>query len=265
MMRILIIITVLFLSTTSCNRVMHKNESIDCHCDERQVWKLVLETESIKKIYDDGRLIIDNAYSYDNSRRAYWDFFTCRFYTLVMDPNESVDSLQNMYGVNLWNYGKELNSKRNIRYSINVLDVVNDYENVIFYDVDSLKNADEVDYPYGATFYPYGEIPNFCNGKTSIKLDDNSHGAYIIGIDLDSCKVINDEYYWYPYYTGYCGVAASEIDWVDIINFDMSLDSFYQYQYYDVLQYLDSLSLAGNPDIDTSKLYRNHPKLKGKW
>lgn len=267
MIKSLFIGVVLILVCGSCSKALLVHDTSDCVCSEEQVWKLIFESDTFKRKREEGAtIVIDDAYSYDSSRPAYWDFFTCRFFELVIDP-DGVDSLQALYGKSSWRKGQKLASKRNVRHLIDLKELIVCNINVLFYDLGSPGKEGDSMHTIGKPLYPYGDRPSFCGDKGYLTLDDDSDGCYLIdfAVVADSCVITREDYYWYPYYTGYCGIPAYEIDWIDIIDFDMSLDSFYQIQYYDVMQKLDSIRLAKNPDVDSDELWRSHPEFMGKW
>jgi len=232
-------------------------------CSEEKIWELIFDYRPfVKPILRNKAIVIDNAFSTNTRLPAYSDYFECGFYDNVIDAwSEDILNIKNPSAS--WEYGQEMSKIRNKRFPIGATHVADNYPDIYFLDLNkysqfNLPEPFSVRYK-ARCFYPFGKGITYIDGgkKAMVGLDAGDEFVYHFHISTDSCKVtffdqiLLDNYH------------CDRIDWVDYIDFDMSLDSFYETQYYDLLRRLDSIEISKNPN--SRSLYKDIPALKGKW
>lgn len=212
-----------------------------CNCEEEDVWQLIIESKEFQKILSQrGAIVLDNAYSFNSNTQAYREYFKCPFYEYVLmaRKQENFDlEVAQMY----WAIGQTISKHWNVRNPVKSISVVDKIEGVYFYDLRSLANSTlyhELPKNHGK-FFLYGPPIAEDTDIISVVLDSDSDRSYFFTVDCSTCKIVSSFEDFYDRMI--CSPGGWSGDWIEVINFDMSLDSFYQAHYNDLIYTIDSL------------------------
>ena len=219
----------LFLPSCFCTYLLFLNsENNEVACSESQCWNLILNHKSLGNEVDNV-LLVNNKYFESSDSESYRYHFSYMFDVLIMNKSKTTDSLTKE---SFWNGLSKSLEGVNVSYQISEEVLKENFVDVIFTDLndsrdielDSLRKMKKKVKKY----YPIRKIEN--GHFLSIDLSDNKYWHYSFTIDLNKCIISDFHQYAYNYNLG---VA---IDDLTLIDFNMSLDSFYQIQYDEVLK-----------------------------
>lgn len=258
------LIAVLVLGCTSSLRQPEQIKVEDCVCDEEAIWKLILSYRGFTQPRTrDGAIVIDNAYCIDSQRGPYMTFFKCDFFYWVLSPHRDTSKHQDVELA--WKRAQFVARYKDVRLPIGVTHLADSVDDIFFSNDPRLSDESTPMFNYAykpKRFYVYQfDLRRPTDTLYTVCLDEAS-GEYgnLFTIDLRTCKLVDYNRYLYD------GLLTCDMyDWTELIDFNTTLDSFYQYQYLGVLQKLDSIKVTQNPHIPESHLYRNFPQFKDMW